>query len=582
MNKVRCLLAFSALLFTGAVYAAPLPDIKANASDAPQSLVAGSALRITLSLQSGPDSGTPADWWAVAYSASTGWTYFNLGGGWLPGLLGTYQGLLFDLPSIAVLETTGLPPGTYHFYFGVDTVMNGQLDMDSIYYDSVSVSITPGGSGLRLQVSDFTYLGAFRLPGGESPPLTFAYGGNAMTFNPDGDPGNSDAYPGSLFVMGHDRLAYGDLPDGNQVAEVSIPPPAITADVSQLPKADFIQDFQTVAAGWFTDLEEIPRVGMAYLNHPATGPKIHLSWGQHMQSQNEPSLQAWFDPTLTDPHFQGTWVIGDQTLYNVSGYMFEIPTSWAETYAQGRYLGAGRMRDGGWYGMGPALFAYRPWLPDGSAPPSGTHLQATPLLMYENTYNSADIVRCMNGYQHPDEWEGAAWITTTSGKTAVLFAGTKSTGDKYWYGYMNPLGATYPCVDTHIDDFTTCRTANGDSCPEEDFTGCCDPDQGTCITYRGWWSSRFDAQIILYDPSDLARVATGDMESWQPQPYASLDIDDHLYLDPPEWDVVNVGRGDQRRFRISAVTYDRAHDLLYVLEQLADGAKPVVHVWRLS
>lgn len=34
--------------------------------------------------------------------------------------------------------------------------------------------------------ADFEYSGTFRLPGGEDPPRTFAYGGNAMTFNPDG------------------------------------------------------------------------------------------------------------------------------------------------------------------------------------------------------------------------------------------------------------------------------------------------------------------------------------------------------------------------------------------------------------
>ncbi|MCJ7533640.1 MAG: hypothetical protein MUO64_21770, partial [Anaerolineales bacterium] len=69
-------------------------------------------------------------------------------------------------------------------------------------------------TGQTVQPEDFQYLGAFRLPGGDTPPQTFAYGGNAMTFNPDGDPSNSDAYPGSLFIMGHDRQAWGGLPNG--------------------------------------------------------------------------------------------------------------------------------------------------------------------------------------------------------------------------------------------------------------------------------------------------------------------------------------------------------------------------------
>jgi hypothetical protein len=205
-------------------------------------------------------------------------------------------------------------------------------------------------------------------------------------------------------------------------------------------------------------------------------------------------------------------------------------------------------------------------------------------LLYENAYNTTDFVRCLEGYQYPDEWEGGAWITTPSGKGAVLFAGTMSTGAKMWYGYINPRGPAYPCVDPHIpeEDMDTCRLADGSSCPAEDFAGCCDEEQGTCVTYRGWWSTRFDAQFILYDPADLAEVAAGTMESWEPQPYASLDIDEYLVLDPPEWDLMAVGWSDQRRNRIGPTAYDRDSNLLYVLEQYGEGAKPVVHVWRVE
>ena len=53
------------------------------------------------------------------------------------------------------------------------------------------------------------------------------------------------------------------------------------------------------------------------------------------------------------------------------------------------------------------------------------------------------------------------------------------------------------------------------------------------------------------------------MQPWQPQPYASVDIDEHLYLNPPAWDLQTVGWGDQRRYRIGDVTFDRASGLLY-------------------
>jgi len=447
------------------------------------------------------------------------------------------------------------------------------------YLPIVTKALVPG----LVIPADLTYLGAFRLPDDAERPRTFEYGGNAMTFNPDGPAATVSTHPGSLFITGHDRMPYGDLPDGDQVAEVNIPQPVNSRNLDDLPYAAFIQGFADVAAGYFHDLDEVPKVGMQYLNHPLTGPLIHLCWGRHLQQleDNFPS-HAWINATLATPDLQGVWFIGNQNPNSVNAYLFDIPANWADAHVQGRCLATGRVHGGGLGGMGPALIAYRPWLSNGSPPTTGTHLQETPLLLYENAYNTAEIVRCMNGYQHPDEWEGGAWITTSSGKSAVLFAGTKSNGIKYWYGYLNPAGPQYPCVDTDVTDFVTCRLANGASCPFEDFAGCCNESGGACITLRGWWSTRFDAQLILYDPDDLARVAAGTMESWQPQPYTAIDIDQYLYLNPSGTDVDNLGSGDQRRYRIGDVTYDRANGLLYVLELFADGAKPVVHVWRVQ
>ncbi len=440
----------------------------------------------------------------------------------------------------------------------------------------------PPSSGNAISPGDLEYLGAFRLPGGEDPPQTFAYGGNAMTFNPDGDSsGAADGFPGSLFVMGHDRIAYGELPNGNQLAEINIPIPILSRNLADLNTAEFIQEFADVTKGFFTNLEEIPKVGLQYLNRPETGPKIHIAWGQHLQPPDVAS-HGWFNPTLSNPNFQGTWFIGDQNLYSVNSYMFEIPAEWANAYTRGRPLATGRMRDGGQGGMGPTMFAYQPWQADGSPSPSGTHLEETTLLLYENADATEQIVRTLNGYQHPDDWAGGAWLTTPSGKQAVLFAGTKSNGTKYWYGYIHPQGPQYVCVDEEVTGFTLCRNADGSTCPQEDLAGCCSAATGTCVSNRGWWTTRFDAEFILYDPADLAKVATGQWEPWQPQPYVTIDIDEHLYLSPPEWDVIEVGQGDQRRYRIGDVSFDRANGLLYVLELYADGAKPIVHVWRIN
>ena len=439
------------------------------------------------------------------------------------------------------------------------------------------------GTGQLVQPGDFQYVGAFRLPGDDERPATFAYGGNAMTLNPDGDPSSAaDGFPGSLFVTGHDRMPYGELPNGDQVAEISIPEPIISKNLTDLNQAAFLQTFQAAAQGLFDAYAELPRIGMQYLSTTATGAKIHLCWGQHFHEDalEQIPTHAWIDPNLSVPNPQGTWYIGNQSLYSVNGYMFEIPASWADTNAAGRYLATGRYRDGGWSGQGPSLFAYTPWIDSSGTPASpGTRLEEAVLLLYENSRDSDDVVsRTLSGYQHADEWEGGAWITTTTGKSAVLFAGTKGTGAKYWYGWTNPAGPDLPCVDTAlVSEMTTCRLADGSACPPEDLTGCeGHPDS------RGWWSSRFDAQFILYDPADLAQVASGATEPWEPQPYASVDIDEHLLLNPAGIEEDFLGTGLQRRYRIGAVSYHRSSNLIYVLELFADEAKPIVHVWRVN
>ncbi len=122
--------------------AVPLPDIQANGSDDPLTIKSGDILSITVSLDSGNSTGENADWWVVAhtpFSPPGDWYHYDLELGWVPGIAVTHQGPLADLSPYEVLNVTGLPAGNYAFYFGVDTVMNGSLDMDRIYYDNADV-----------------------------------------------------------------------------------------------------------------------------------------------------------------------------------------------------------------------------------------------------------------------------------------------------------------------------------------------------------------------------------------------------------------------------------------------------------
>lgn len=117
------------------------PDIKANGSDGPITITTSDPLSLTVVLDAGGSTNENADWWAVG-DTPYGWYYYNLLSGWLPGLIVTYQGALFDLSPYEVMNMT-LPSGFYTFYFGVDMNMNGSIDMGQLYYDSVDITVTP-------------------------------------------------------------------------------------------------------------------------------------------------------------------------------------------------------------------------------------------------------------------------------------------------------------------------------------------------------------------------------------------------------------------------------------------------------
>jgi len=120
----------------------PRPDIKANNADGPIGITTNEDCSITVSLNPGDRTGEAADWW-LAVDTSLGLFCYNASkDSWVSGNSVTYQGPLFNLAPTGLGHISGLPPGTYTFYFGVDINMDGSLDDSQLYYDSVEVNIT--------------------------------------------------------------------------------------------------------------------------------------------------------------------------------------------------------------------------------------------------------------------------------------------------------------------------------------------------------------------------------------------------------------------------------------------------------
>jgi len=119
-----------------------IADIKANGSDGPITINAGTNLKIEVTLDPGVFAGMDADFFVIA-NASSNFYHFSLSPpGWVPGLAVTHQGPLISLGPKEVLNYSGLPKGTYVFYFAVDTDMNGLFESDKGAVDSVEVTIS--------------------------------------------------------------------------------------------------------------------------------------------------------------------------------------------------------------------------------------------------------------------------------------------------------------------------------------------------------------------------------------------------------------------------------------------------------
>ena len=120
------------------------PVIKANGSINDITINNGANLSITVQMNPGEFDGIDVDWW-IAVRAGSSWYYMNNLYQWMP-LNGNFhpvhQGPLFNLSATGVLNMTGLPVGSYTFYFAVDYPMDGILNLDGpILVDSVNVTV---------------------------------------------------------------------------------------------------------------------------------------------------------------------------------------------------------------------------------------------------------------------------------------------------------------------------------------------------------------------------------------------------------------------------------------------------------
>lgn len=122
----------------------PIPDIKANGSDLPITILPDEdqIVSISISLDSRDYYGQNADWWCLIESP-LGWYHYDQDKGrLLPGLIVTYQDRLFDVQNLEIFNVQ-LSPGSNTFYFGIDRTMDAEVNINdpAFVYDSVTVIV---------------------------------------------------------------------------------------------------------------------------------------------------------------------------------------------------------------------------------------------------------------------------------------------------------------------------------------------------------------------------------------------------------------------------------------------------------
>lgn len=386
--------------------------------------------------------------------------------------------------------------------------------------------------GQELTEADFIYLGAFKLPAGDWGDSRFAYGGQAGAFYAGGDPGSDDGFDGSLFVSGHPVRNPG-------VAEVSIPAPVSHDGTTEnLPVADVLRPFTDITAG--RGLSSVGGTeaggsggGGSYrysgleVIETAAGPRLVWTiWQYQNNSNNVVPGHGHSSVDLRSPDPEGPWFLGDYDARQTAGYIFDVPSAYADEHLDGYRLLTG-LKDGsagGETSFGPPFFAF-----DAPAEAAeGDSVEALLLAFYDGEHQA------LEDFGRADTAGGAEWITTSAGANAIVVVGTRGLGE-----YQNGP-----------------------------------PRESDCGTSSGGHAGPYEPRVLFYDTDDIADLASGELEAWQLEPYRSWNPAEFL-IPTCEWE-------------LTSVSFDPGSGRLYIIQREADLSQsefspvPVVHVFSLS
>lgn len=356
----------------------------------------------------------------------------------------------------------------------------------------------------QLTLEDLRYVGAFRLPAIERDGDSFSFAGGPLAFHGE---------QGTLFVGARH----------GKVAEVSIPTPLNSTDISALPFAEIVQPFADPSDGKLKDIGEGATLGGLFVYQQ----RLYGTGYIFYDASNAQSVSHFARPlALSRPGSTPLKRIGEQgRLGFVAGYMAAVPQEWQSRLGAPAITGQCCVPIISRTSWGPSAFAWNPGDFDRS-----NAVKATALMFFDaNNPTLGAYEGSSQTFGGTTQMGGVALIDRT--RTA-LFIGGNGTG-------------TF-CYGNGTADKSLAGTAAADGTKY-----CYDPVN----TDKGQHAFPYQYQVWAFDLADWAQVREGRKDPWEVRPYGVW----RLELPIPEPSA-----------RISGVAFDPQRRWLFIAQRAAD------------
>ena len=426
-----------------------------------------------------------------------------------------------------------VPAGTYTLTVQATDNAGATTTSASSTVTVTSSSSSPSTEPL-LQPANLVYQGAFRVPAGTfgsafvngTNVATFEYGGTGLAFNPNRN---------SLFLVGHDW--------GQLVAEISIPAISNVTSLDGMATAAVLQQFSDPTSG------ALYALGPGYMKIGGllpSGNTLYLSGFNYYDGANSQTVSEFVASTsLSQTPAKGAYQLGLSGFCGTSngncagfvdGYLALVPAEWQKALGGPAVAGNCCLNIISRTSFGPGLMAFDPSQLGVTVPAPITPLvyypQANPLSPWNSSgtaFNGATEIR---------------GVVFPVGTRSVIFFGRHGLGT-YCYG-----------------EGTADQSLAGQPTPDGTIW-CYDPtstDKGTHAypyVYYAW----------AYDANDLAKVASGQSQPWQVQPYSSWALD---------LPFANA------QVRLLGAAYDAKTQRIFLSEWKGDYTMPLIHVLSIQ